>query len=137
MTGKHFVISIVVTTFMLVSNPLMAEPNMKEGKWQVHSKMEMVGMPMQIPAQTFTYCLTKEDMVPRQENPDQSCKMLDSGVKGNSVTWRMECSTPQGPSNIDGKITYKGDTFEGVIKVKQAGMVFIQRMNGKWIGLCK
>lgn len=137
MMSKQLVNSIVVSAFMLLSSPVMAGPNMKEGKWQVSSKMEMVGMPMQIPSQTYTYCLTKKDMVPRQENPDQSCKMIKTSVNDSSVSWQMECSTPQGPSNIDGKITYKGDTFDGVIKVRQAGMVMTQRMNGKWIGKCQ
>lgn len=137
MMGKQLGISIVVSALVLLSSLVMAGPNMKEGKWQISSKMEMPGMPVQIPPQTFSHCLTKKDMVPRQEKPDQSCKMVNNSVKGSTVTWLMECNTPQGPSAIDGKVTYKGDTFDGVIKIRQAGMEMTQRMSGKWVGQCQ
>ena len=135
--SKQRVISMVVSVLVLLSSPVMAGPNMKEGKWQISSKMEMPGMPMQIPAQTYTHCLTKEDMVPRQKTPDQNCKMVNNTVKGSTVSWQMECATPQGPSTIDGKVTYKGDSFDGIIKIRQAGMEMTQQMSGKWIGPCQ
>ena len=137
MMGKQLGISIVVSALVLLSSPVMAGPNMKEGKWQISSKMEMPGMPMQIPPQTFSHCLTKKDMVPRQEKPDQSCKMVKNSVKGSTVSWLMECNTPQGPSTIDGKVTYKGDSFDGLIKIRQAGMEMTQRLSGKWVGQCQ
>ncbi len=42
--------------------------------------------------------------------------------KGDTVTWMMECKTKEGPATFNGKVTYKGETFEGVVKMKQGGM---------------
>jgi hypothetical protein len=99
--------------------------------------MEMPGMPMKMPPQTYTHCLTKKDMVPQKEEPNQECKMIKHDVKGDTVTWVIECKTREGTAVSNGRVTYKGTTFEGGIKVKHAGMEMTQNLSGKWIGKCK
>lgn len=113
--------------------------NMKEGKWEITVSMESTGkMPMKIPPQTFTQCITKEKVVPEQtEATNQSCKIIKQELKGDTVSWIMECQTPEGKFVTEGTITYKGTTFDGISKMKHSGMEITQKMNGKWIGECK
>lgn len=53
------------------------------------------------------------------------------------ITMSMECNSPEGKIVINGRATYRGTTFNGIVKVKQADMEITQKMNGKWIGKCK
>lgn len=137
MNTRILVIAIVSFCFLVASPAMAAGPNMKEGLWQITVTMDMPGMPMQMPPQTFTHCLTKKDYVPQKEEPDKECKMTRHDVKGDTVTWVMECNTSEGKVVSNGKATYKETTFDGIVKVKQAGMEITQKMKGKWIGECK
>ncbi len=113
-------------------------PNMKEGKWEITIRMEATGkMPFQMPPQTVTQCITKQEAVPQKAEPNQDCKFTKKETKGDTVSWIMECKTPEGPMLSDGNVTYKGDKFDGIIKMKHSGMDITQHMSGKWIGQCK
>lgn len=136
MIKKACFVSIFVFLFLFLSNISMAN-NMKEGLWEITMQMEIPGMPMQMPPQTYTHCITKNNMVPQREEPDQECKMIKRDIKGDTVTWVMECKTSEGTAVFNGKVTYKGDSFEGIIKMKQSGMEITQNLKGKWIGKCK
>src|SRR3954447_5002124 len=68
----------------------------KPGKWEMTMQMEITGMPMKMPANTVTYCLTKEEA----ENPEKlapesrknsDCKRTDLKIDGNTVSWKVEC----------------------------------------------
>lgn len=138
---KKIFISLFVISLFLLSGNAFAEPNMKEGLWEITVKMEMPGMPMQMPPQTFTQCITKKDVVPRREEPNQECKVIKTDVKGDTVTWIIECKTREGTAVSNGKVTYKGDTFDGVVKMSMHGgrrgsMEITQQMKGKWTGQC-
>jgi hypothetical protein len=99
--------------------------------------MEMPGMPVKMPPHTHTQCLTKKNMVPLKQEPGQGCKMLKNTVKGDTVIWDMKCKTREGTALLDGKVTYKGDSLQGVVKMKQKGMEMTQNLSGKRIGKCK
>ncbi|MGA7615134.1 MAG: DUF3617 family protein [Thermoanaerobaculia bacterium] len=110
----------------LVLLPLSASaadhPNMKPGKWEVTTKMEMEGMPMAMPPVTVTHCYKQEDI----ENPEKSlpkgsnqgdCKMLDYKLDGNKVTWKVECTGKQKVTG-SGEVVYSGDSYEGTMNME-------------------
>ena len=136
MVKKVCFVSMFAFLFLFLSNIAEAQ-NMKEGLWQITMTIEMPGMPMQMPPQTYTHCLTKKDMVPQKEEPNQECRMVKRDIEGDTVTWVMECKTSEGTAVFNGKVTYKGNSFEGIIKMKQSGMEMTQNLKGKWIGECK
>ncbi len=136
MVKKVCFVSMFAFLVLFLSNIAEAQ-NMKEGLWQITMTIEMPGMPMQMPPQTYTHCLTKKDMVPQKEEPNQECRMVKRDIEGDTVTWVMECKTSEGTAVFNGKVTYKGDSFEGIIKMKQSGMEMTQNLKGKWIGECK
>ncbi len=109
----------------------------KEGIWEFTVTMEIPGMPMKMPPQTFRHCVTKKDMAPQKAEPGQECKMLSYGVKGDTVTWVMECKTKEGTVRSEGRGTYQGDNYDGWVKMKQADLSFTQKVKGKWVGPCK
>ncbi|MBO8143524.1 MAG: DUF3617 family protein [Thermodesulfobacterium sp.] len=111
--------------------------NMKEGLWQITVTMEIPGMSIQMPPHTFTHCLTKTDYIPLKEKPNKDCKIIKHDIVGDTVTWIVKCKTPEGSVISKGKVTYKGTTFDGVVKIEQEGMKITQKMKGKLIGKCK
>lgn len=112
-------------------------PNMQEGLWEITVKMEMPGMPMNMPPSTHSQCITNENLVPRGAQEGGECKIVETNVKGDTVTWTMECDTPEGKARATGEITYKGDTFKGTTKMTMQGMEMTQHLSGRRIGNCQ
>ena len=126
---------LVMVFGLLFLTDISSAQNMKEGLWEITMTMEMPGMPMKMPPRTWTQCLTKKNCVPQEE--DKDCKVIKSEVKGDVFTWVIECKTREGTTTGSGRTVYKGDTFEGVVKMKQGGMEITQNLKGRWLGKCK
>ena len=134
-----------VLIFMSIILPLIVScgafagsPNMKEGLWEITVKMNMPGVPMQIPPQVHTQCMTKQDLIP-QKGPVKNCsgcKIIETTIKGDTVFWIEECSAPDGTVRAEGKITYFGDSLKGKVKITQEKMLMWQDLSGKWVGEC-
>lgn len=110
-------------------------PDVKEGMWEITSQMKMPGMSM--PPMTFSHCITKQDLVPQNNQPGAQCKVTNMKTKGNTVSWTTVCDTGNGKATSTGWITYKGTSFEGEVKMNQGGMVMTSTMKGKRVGPCK
>jgi len=133
MIKKLLVISVIVLTICPFS---FAAPDIKEGKWEITTKMEMKGMSMEMPAVTHIQCLTKNDFVPQDPGANQKCEPVKSKVSGNTVTWSIKCNGEGGPMSGNGKVTYSGDGFKGSMNMKQGGMDMTSHISGKYIGKC-
>ena len=110
----------------------------KEGLWEITSKMEIPGMPVPMPPIKYKQCMTNENPVPNQSQPGQECRMKNVKTKGNTVSWEMVCDSQQGEVKSSGKITYKGDRFNGVVMMDmpEQGQMKMT-MTGRRIGKCK
>ena len=131
---RFTILSVVFMTFLGVQANAV---DLKEGSWRIEMKTEIVGMPMQMPAMTFEQCLTKEAMLPAQQSQDGSeCKVTEQRVKGNTVSWAVECPESKG----SGTITYKGTSFNGRVDLEMrgqnGGMKMTNIMKGSYIGPC-
>ncbi|MEK7758067.1 MAG: DUF3617 family protein [Pseudomonadota bacterium] len=122
-----------------------AGPNFKEGEWSVSYQMEVVGMPFPMPPITArkTMCLDKNNYVPDNSQQGQECKVSDQKVNGNTVTWTMRCRAQERMIEGQGKITYKGERYDGVMDAKlisadyQSPAVGYQyTMQGQRLGAC-
>jgi hypothetical protein len=138
MLRKLLVISVVLLT-SLSTSIAASGPNMQEGKWEVTTRMEMPGMSMSMPAVTSTQCLTKKDFVPQGSQQGQECKVTNTKVDGNTVTWTVKCSGQGGEMIGTGKMTYSGSSFKGTIEMTmaQSNTKMISHINGHRIGDCK
>lgn len=108
--------------------------------WDVTMKMEMPGMPMAMPAQTFQSCLKKdraksEDAIPKQDN----CKVTDVKTVGNKVSFAMECAGND-PMTGRGEITSTPTSYDGKMQMKSTRrgqeMEMTQTFSGKKVGAC-
>ena len=111
--------------------------DMKEGNWEISSEtsMAMEGMSMPAMANKSTYCLTREDPVPKSER-DKDCRIVKQKVTGNKVSWRMECKKGEG----EGEISYHGTTYKGFFNMKMVEdgqtMTMNMKLAGKYLGPC-
>jgi len=134
MIRKLLVVSVILlatVSFSLAGS----KPNVKPGKWQVTTRMEMPGMQMNMPPMTHIQCITEDDYVPQTSQPGEECKITQTRVSGDTVTWTMHC---RGEGGDNGKVTYRGDSFEGKISMSMApsGMSMTIHTNGRRIGDC-
>ena len=102
MIKKLFLVSMCVLAAVSVS---YAGPDMKEGKWEMTTKMEMPGMPMEMPPVTYTQCLTKTDFVPQNAQQDPQTPWLR--IAGR-VTWSRQ-------SKEEGRVLTGSGERKGVI----------------------
>lgn len=111
--------------------------DMKEGDWEITSEtsMSMEGVSMPSMANKSTYCLTREDPVPKS-GKDEECRIVKQRVTGNTVSWRMECRKGEG----EGEITYRGTTYKGFFKMKVVedgqAMTMNMKLAGRYLGPC-
>ncbi|MBN1961681.1 MAG: DUF3617 family protein [Deltaproteobacteria bacterium] len=117
--------------------------NVQEGQWETTIKMEMIGMPMAMPPMTTTSCITKKDLVPNTQQPDQKCKVSKIKIKKDSVSWSIKCNDDKGMVMTGaGKIIYKYNVYNGSMDFQISGggqpdMQMKYTMSGKRIGECK
>lgn len=131
-------LTLVTAAFAL---PAFAQPNLQEGNWEITTRMEMPGMPFQMPPQKHNQCMTKKDVVPDQSRKGQDCKITDQKITGDSVSWKMSCKDKDGTTEGEGKITYAGKSYDGMMMAKMSskGESHTMKMNfaGKHTGPCK
>ena len=123
-----------------------AGPNMKEGLWEMAVKMEMAGMPGNIPPQTAQRCMSAKDFEdPRKATPDSAragnqCEVTNYRMQGNTATWNMSCKGTD-PMTGTGTMTFEGERYTGVnrMQIKQGAQPVQMTMNyaGRYLGPCK
>lgn len=136
---KKIGLLLVISLAILFLDDIIMAQNIKEGLWEITVKMEMEEeMPAQMPAQTIKQCIKKDNPVPKLEEPDKDCKFVSKEIKGDTVSWKVECRDKEGVTTISGKITYRGTTFDGIEEVREDGELIMKaKISGKWIGQCK
>ena len=140
---------LAVTSFLaaaLLSAAAHAQaPNIKEGMWEITTKMDMPGMPAGMPPQTIRQCLTKKDIDnPQRMAPtgpkDDRCQVSDYKLQGNTATWNWAC---KGGDEMrgSGSMTFSGTSYTGVTKMSmnQGGQTHNMTMHysGRHVGDCK
>jgi len=140
---RHLAAALLAATTLSIAHA--QAPNMKEGLWEITTKMEMPGMPAGMPPQTIKQCVTKKDM----ENPqrmlpsgpkDDRCKVSDYKMQGNTATWSWAC-TGGDEMRGTGTMTFSGNSYTGTQKMsmKQGGQSHNMSMqiSARHLGDCK
>ncbi|HEY3276830.1 MAG TPA: DUF3617 family protein [Syntrophorhabdaceae bacterium] len=133
---------IAVAVLVVWTGSVSAE--WKEGLWEITSKVDMPGMPKDIPATTMQQCITKKDMTPMPTNRSggTECTRKEQKLAGDTVTYLMECKSKDGGTmESGGKMTFKGNSFEGtsvttMTRKGQPPMKMNGKMSGKYLGPC-
>ncbi|GAB6905272.1 conserved exported hypothetical protein [Desulfosarcina cetonica] len=134
---KKMLVGIVMCTVVCWSMAYAGdEIDLREGQWEITSKVEMQGM--SIPPMTFTQCITQANAVPQGDTSGQAdCKVVEMKIVDNTVNWTMVCNGQGGQMTSKGTITYQGDRFEGQMTTETMGMTTLAKMSGKRIGDCQ
>jgi len=132
-------------SLMLTSATALAAPPMNAGMWEITTRMEMPGMPAQIPPMTMRHCYTAEELakpgagVPQSRN---DCKVENLNQTAKSTSWRVSCDGPRGKMTGDGNIQFSdGTSYQGTMKMTMeqgpAGpMQMTQTYQGRRVGDC-
>lgn len=133
---------VVVILMLLASYPLVSADNgigLREGEWKITVIFDAPGMPMKMPANTYTQCITKDQPIPKDEKPNQVCDIRDINEKGNTVTWTVSCANRGGKMTGKGIVTYDGDKMEGTMTMSTEGegANFTSQYQGIRIGDCR
>jgi len=132
----------ILTVFVLVSLPttILAVDGMRDGMWEITSKMEMPGMPMEMPPTTVKHCYTKEEVKDQKNviNKDKDCTVTDFKKSGNKVSWKMRC-TGKNAGTFSGETVFSGDSYESVMNMQSdagKGKSMTMKVIGKRVGNC-
>lgn len=138
------VTSVVVVALLIDATALAAQSPMRPGRWDITMQMQMPNVPVQMPETKTTQCVTPEQVKdpantlprgPQGRGANQDCKVSDYKVSGNTVTWRMACSTPQ-PMTSTGEMTFTDDTYTGTMKMNTPQGDMSMKLTGKRVGDC-
>ncbi len=127
--------------FVLVSLPttILAADGIREGMWEITTKMEMPGMPMEMPPTTIKHCYTKEEVKDQKNmiNRDKNCTIIDFKKYVNKVSWKTKC-TGKNAGMFSGETVFTGDSYESVMTMQLDANKSHSAMNmkGKKIGDC-
>lgn len=107
--------------------------------WDVTARMEMVGMPMQMPATTSQVCMKKDRSADRMVPPNKDCTMHDVRNVGNRMTFRFVCTGDE-PMEGTGEITSTPTSYDGRMTMKGtrrgSDINMVQNFSGKKVGTC-
>ncbi len=133
------VFAVLVVAFL--PNTILAAEGIREGMWEITSKMEMPGMPMAMPATTTKHCYTKAEVKDQKKmiSTDKNCTVTDLKSSGDKVTWKMKC-TGQHPGTFSGETVFSGDSYDSTMKMESSGGkggAMTMKVKGKRVGNCQ
>lgn len=141
--GRHGMIALGTgLTFLLSMTARSAEPDIRYGEWEITTTVEGGMMPQPM-AFTTTQCLTKENYLHRSSpGGKESCTIKQVSVRGNTVSWTVECPGEEGGKvSGQGEITYRDTSYEGAMRitmqVEGRPVAMTQRMRGRRLGECR
>ena len=133
----------VLASTVVVALPAAAQ--VKGELWETTVKMEMTGVPMDMPARTTRTCMDKnakdEAFVP-QKSEDGECRMGDQKRTGNVWRYRMECTGKDKDTVVaEGEVTYAADrSYTGKMRLTgksgAQGYEMTQTYSGRRVGEC-
>jgi len=86
--------------------------------WEVTSKMEMPGMPFAMPPTTQKVCIPKGGQNdPGKTSGNKDCKMTDTKIVGNKITWKARCDQNGEVMTGVGEQTASANAYQGTIKL--------------------
>lgn len=125
-----------------ISAPGLAAAQAQEGsQYRVTTRMEMVGMPFQLPPQTVEVCGPKDHASEKMVPHDDNCRITDFKVEGNKSSYTLVC-TGETEMTAKGEFEQLGpEAYRGKMNMvgSQGGRSVEMNMSfeGKRIGDCQ
>lgn len=86
--------------------------------YSVTSKVEIVGLPFQMPAQTAEVCGPKDTTSERMVPHDENCRVEDFRVVGDTASFRMVCTGPNAMTATGEFQRLANDGYRGRMQAK-------------------
>jgi hypothetical protein len=134
-------LSSSVLLALAVSWTVLAQSSpMREGLWEVTTKITIPGMGMDMPPMKQNQCVTAamikdpQSVIPK--GPGQGdCKVANYKLGVNSATYTMTCAEP--PMTATGEMKYSGtDAYQGTMKIDMSGQTMTLSYDAKRLGVC-
>ena len=103
-----------------------AADEIKPGKWQFTTQMQLPGAPQSPPGtqasggnapMNLTACIDAANPIPAESQ----CTVDRVDRRGTLVTWGMTCNSPRGPIRSAGSARYAGDTMQATLTARIPG----------------
>jgi Protein of unknown function (DUF3617) len=139
---------LVALLAAILPGAAQAAGEIKAGKWEFTTKMQLPAMPQSVPGaqpapgrnqpMTRTACVDPAHPIPTE----QQCTLDNVKRRGGSVTWTMTCSSPQGPVRSKGSAHYTGDTMTATLTAQIPGpdsrpVNAPGQITGRYLGPCE
>lgn len=85
MNKKSCILVVIVSLFPFFWNCLRRWAKHEGKSLGDHDDYGDAGDAHAVPPQIHTQCITKENILPKKEEPDQECKMIKQDIKGATV----------------------------------------------------
>ena len=108
--------------------------------WEITTKMEMAGMPMQMPTMTLKVCVPagSEKNPQYMQKNDGKCQLSDVRTSGNKVSWKTTCVEHGETMTGTGESIHEGNSYRGKMhlsgKTQGQAIDMTQTYSGKKIG---
>lgn len=133
---RFLIAALCITAFPAVS---LAADGIRDGLWEITTRMEMPGMPMKMKPTVMKHCYTKADAVDRKKviaSSDKNCTVTDMKNTGNKVSWTMKCTGPSA-GTMTGETVFGNDSYSSIMNMNSQGRKMTMKVQGKRLGDCK
>jgi len=138
---KKTVMSSILICAIFIFSAVSWAIDFNPGEYEIITKVEMTGMPVTVPPQTTTECMTEQDLIIKNETYSQNCEIKDVKEVGNTISWKMKCAQEGQTVDSRGRITSAGNSFKGNIIMNMVtadgNMTATTIIEGKRIGKCQ
>ena len=98
-----------------------AQARIKYGLWQITVDVQLDGMPVDTPQETFKKCITRKDLTPGDNKDKEGCDKDKVTRKGDTVTWTVRCEKDKHTMKGGGQVVYKGKAMTGHAQFQAGG----------------
>ncbi len=81
--------------------------------WDSTTRIEMPGMPMAMPPQTFKFCMARGLEKDPRSGMDKDCQLLESKMSGNKASFKMRCVKNGETMTGAGEMTFGPESSDG------------------------
>ncbi len=119
-----------------------ASMNLEPGLWEYEHRMQIPGMPRQMPAQTRQQCVRQADLEKFVIEDEADCEILEHEVSDDAVSWHVRCGSGESLADMRGRLQTHGDHYEGEAEMEIQGpdgqpRTMTMEMRGRRIGDCR
>jgi hypothetical protein len=129
--------TFVAIAALLPAAALAADKTMKPGMYDYTVKMEMPGMPFEMPPQNFQTCVKQDDVnkgKQYQSQRDQDCELKNMKQSAGKVSFDIACK-----DGTTGHAEYASTetSMSGKTVMNRQGQAMTMSMSAKRVGDCK